>query len=827
MMTANKPEVKVSGRTVTVVQVTAAGEKVARKYRVPISRLSETLGRIARAEPKAEVRVSFPGVSRRQVKEVLSLLTQEILDIYGPGIDSWGWKPLVEVAGLRVRKLVLPKVRKDDDPEVIRQLVMRKVASPQPTLAVPVDGGVLLAYADQEGWLTAYEAVGVVFKGGKKPFKRAKSLLSRFPITARLAVVKVAILDDEADILDGYGLVRESWVRARIQEMRPALVGESKKDFQIKEAFKAMMAKARRSEWFSFRGVLPEGFLKCHLRVVEDGKFPDPSADIVVHRGNIKNEIASSGDSFVGMLPIGSHGAARVNVQLLAAHPWLFPESEVVEWAHDQLRKVYRGIIGGELGETIGKLMVAEQAQAEGLGEESMYLRMRWTALRLFGLGYRFENAPALGVRYAEAMSRPIARRSEDGKVLKLGVEIPCSWEGQPVSSSFASLLGFPEDRLPQGNEVRRLPGFDFAVITDAKWRALNRFGSWGSHDGDDFVVWVYRTIEGQRKVIGVRNPSDRGGYAVFDYVDGDVRPLSTRMDERGIKCGVSFPALDISSRTPSKEELGVVHVAPTAEVKHINFTSAEVEEEVTHLLKGDSPGAFANLIMALNVMGPQDSGQDRPCSMDDGIDAMVQGTNRELIAKIQGWIEAVSRGIVMEDVPFDTYMAAKCRFQVPFDLQEEGYELVVRDGLVTRIFKEIESRRKAMLVLLENWLQRHHEMPPVLREKYGVAEDDEAYRRLKGIVGKFRFACYRAMQGPTEYRKEAMAVAVAAVAAAVPKEEIGLLGYLLHRYPTSQGRISEGILYSEDLVEGYIESLGGVEGDILLYPDDGGEEVE
>ncbi len=789
----------------------------------------EAVGAARRMVPEGQlglVHISFAGFARRRLKDAEAILTGTATPVFGiDGMSSHGWKPLVELEDMKVARMPIPQVRHGDEPRVLMALIERRLKDEALVLAVPTGDAVLLVRA-----MERFEDKGVGFREGSKPFKRSKSLTAKMPFVVEFDAgkeglrVEVVTDPDEEGKLDGAMQCSPKFADLVLRLSTPRISAD-KEGKRVQEAFERMKRRARSGKWFRVRALVPKceafpdgGFLKGHMQVSE----ALGGVDLLTHRCNVKEELYSTNGLWkVGMEPIHSHGTARLNVQLLGSAPWAFPENEVKNWAVWQLRKVAASV---KLGVVPGKLKDIFDSEArlisEGrLDQDSHYLRSRWAALQVFGMGYDFRHCPGLGERYTEAASRSILRRGKEDGSLKLGIEIPCSEELQMVSATFASLCGFPHE--VQRGECRRAEGFDFTVVHDDDWEANK--ANLGGCDLDDYMVHLYRTDEEGNKVVVVfRNPSDRGEYVVYRYVDGDPSPATEVYDASYEKTVLTMSdcRIDLGSAGKQKTQHRKPDMVKKPEKRSLGHDRDSVRLELEAQLHGANPGNFANTAMLWNYTFPGDAGEDRPCTMEEAIDACRQEVNRDMIDAVDAWCGEALKLMLLEEVPIDATLWTKCNFKVPY-----GMEVMpnLERGLLTRIIEFVELARKQMLKTTAKWLQDQHQIPEVLATKYGRSEGDGYFKLHRDCLLDFRRTC---AQTEEKYRKEEISIETrdTLIQEAEAKlwsdvgGDVGTFAYIVHKVKTAkrknaQGeevgcKISDNILWTKDFIATYLEVL-------------------
>jgi hypothetical protein len=508
----------------------------------------------------------------------MEVLAPEGNVIYGTRRDgsrvlTGGYRPLFsEHLGdsFRVGRVKFPKLlRGQDDPRVLAEALKEYVDNPKIALAYAEPTGLVLVEAPG-GWLGPWKELGLEVENGPKVGKRLKTLTRGFVFERgfHLGEVALKVLSDDEHptrlrglsaearkkLLDGAFLISRSLADRVIESVGPEHTAR----------WERQRARGRSTRLHNARVLVPKGtpgcpeggLLKGNAIVVDDQDMPS-GASIVTHPCNLKPELRGWKEWRVALEPQPPLDTARYNLQLGLSLPQLFPAEEVRAWVSQEVYRVEASIREGRLLDTFERLADRRLHGDSGPdGVTSTLLLTRWTALDFFASGHDFRHSPALteGIYRAHTAALVATRRNHLGVPVPHGVHppIPCAVTEQIVSESLALLCGLELDVRP--GTIRRVKEYGFAVVSDADW--LEMLPSHGGCDMDDHFVLAFRTVNGARRVIVLRNPSDVGEYSVFDHVPGDDYQAFTwrtpRADGGFDTQEVSFPEADLTG-TPKR----------------------------------------------------------------------------------------------------------------------------------------------------------------------------------------------------------------------------------------------------------------------------------
>jgi hypothetical protein len=550
-----------------------------------------------------------------------------------------------------------------------------------------------------------------------------------------------------------------------------------------------------REKVFNARVLYADGMIKGNCVAVDDATMDrlHGDADIVTHAANLKTELTGWHNVHVGLDPHPPKDEVRTDLQSMVNLPQLFRDAK--EWVSDFARKVLHHIASGEVLDTFDRLnRIADNEEDWG---GNLYTQSRWTALEFVASGHDLRHSPALVERLFDAHVKG-SFYLERGKV---NVPVPCAWRMQVISASAARLLGY--DVSADWGQIRVTADGQFAVVTDEDW--LEMLPSHGGCDMDDSFSLYFRTIGGCKRVVVLRSPNDLGEYSVFDYVDGDPFPVSVRYAGKSLddlrEEAVSWPEVDLAGAPERLSEAvaaGRVKVKGLPEVAYEPraYDAEAVKDDVVRALAGTSPGGYVNAKM-LQALTVGTHLPELPATMEQVVDACVQGGSREALLSVRAFARGVFEGVLKSKAPVDrTFWAAK-GFERNLKKDDPRPELV--DGWLTQLFAHLNKVYAGGRALLAKKAQEWHTVPDCLvLVAHGEAE---AARELLKAFRSRAYDLSRAKAG-----SEAWDELHAWLAGKV--KDVRAFAHAVHTTKTYGKVISDGVLWSKAMFPRYLRAL-------------------
>lgn len=201
----------------------------------------------------------------------------------------------------------------------------------------------------------------------------------------------------------------------------------------------------------------------------------------------------------------------------------------------------------------------------------------------------------------------------------------------------------------------------DLSVLVVNDLDYIEMYPSHGGCDLDDFFQIYWRTIDGQKKIIICRSPNDWGEYTIFDYIEGDWFSTTTYGSKK-----ITFPVI---SGNPDLWPKRLSEAIADGDVSYVGLPTNPANhtgEPYTprYLMDAIEESSSAADSVGINVNARQlwsdAARRHRPeqlCSMEDCIDAGVQGGTDEQIAAVIADGQSIIDYLVLQGYDIDKYL--------------------------------------------------------------------------------------------------------------------------------------------------------------------------
>jgi len=748
----------------------------------------------------------------------------EFVDVRTPG---YGGKYHDMLPNQRLISLPFPKIGEGDDPELFVRCVGEWMQNKNVNLAYTSGGRVKVVLSDVKGWLKPWNNVNVEVTDGPKTEKRLKQYDRPYPLVGRfegdevrMVVIEGADLDER--LYDGGFVMTRSLaleVFNRTEHFR--------KDKAARDLLVRRLKGRRGNGLFNARvDVFHGGQLKGNV-VLVDAIDGNTGWVIKTHACNVKTETRGSECWEIGLDPQLPHDGVRTNAQLMTSLPQLFPVGEVKKWVTQQVAAAKNEIASGKVSEKYQQLAdLNERRKKEGdtSAEDSHYLRTRFAAVELAEMGYDVRSFPSLVndlfMSKVKGMWRP-----DRGK---LNVNVPCAANEQIVSNTFVKVLMGLDLTVADGC-LKRLYPLGLNVVSDNDW--LRVIKNHGGCDQDDHFSLFFRTIDGRRKIVVMRDPSDVGEYSVFDPCPGDEFPTAVEWVSPTTAREVCWPGADLTGAPTMACDNATTRVVglPKDNTNYGGkYTKATFFRNLRRALGGNNPGRVANAKMLYNMTFKRQRDVTL-ATMEEMVDACQQGGTVEQMKAIDAFaadlVEDVLNSGRCVDALFWT-VKAFCPMAKGVRREEivkklasgaivnrEWFDKDYRDvNLVKGWFTELVVHTNRMIDLAANdpgrglrklaqrWVRsKEFDITPLL-PKPTYKEVGE----LRGILFAYR-NWFKDNQGATPREKEAEQQRVLE---AVGEGRFAKFVQVVFNAPKKDGEVSESILWTKPFRDKFLDLL-------------------
>ena len=242
----------------------------------------------------------------------------------------------------------------------------------------------------------------------------------------------------------------------------------------------------------------------------------------------------------------------------------------------------------------------------------------------------------------------------------RLRFPVPCAVRAIVVTESLLrALKGLTDDYCVDFGTARWDEDFQVLVVND--WDYVEMYESHGGCDLDDFFQVYWRTIAGERKIVICRSPNDWGEYSIFDYVEGDWFAVTEYLGQK-----IEFPKA--SDRTEFwadrlSDVLQSGEVTYTGLPEHVGISDI-TEFNADYVLAAVDKSSASATSVGINVNARQlwsDTMMShraiQTCSMEDGIDAGVQGGSDDQVKAVIDDGNAIVQEIIASQLPVDRFL--------------------------------------------------------------------------------------------------------------------------------------------------------------------------
>ncbi|HJS83645.1 MAG TPA: hypothetical protein VJ742_12500 [Nitrososphaera sp.] len=399
---------------------------------------------------------------------------------------------------------------------------------------------------------------------------------------------------------------------------------------------------------FSIRILTPEGLIKGDAFAVPREKMG--GYDVLYHEENLKTELMSKDFLFVLAEAHPRHNrVAWLDEQTDSwLGTWLFPQEEKDLALRDYLALQIKDLEEGNFPRVFD--------DPEILSEEGDLIdQFRQQALKWVEGGMKLNQSIFIFSRISEGMINMFLQPRRPEKDRKLRIPVRCAWNSFVATDAWLAMAGYEEDETPKGMTWYHEPT-DRMILNDETFaEAYERHGGW---DLDDMPMWVFRTINGERKVICIRRPNGPGEYSIFDFKPGTAKPTWERANGEMVE----FPLIqEIGKeghvkRPPFLEELDIIYTGMPEMTKAVDpeYNVAAVVEALKTAMDGFGTfGRWANAQMVFNrSTGSHRTRQLAPT--ETIIDTCTQEPTPEKLAAIEKDTQVTLVSLAVNRVPVD-----------------------------------------------------------------------------------------------------------------------------------------------------------------------------
>ena len=391
---------------------------------------------------------------------------------------------------------------------------------------------------------------------------------------------------------------------------------------------------------------------------------------VITHASNIKKEILVGGTTaYFGLDHQPGKLVAYSNRQSIRNYPAIYgcgvgikpQDTYLCQLAQEEIQRKLDNVTNGVLDDTLEELIAD---RAKGLLEDSEITNIRLRAVRWAEIG---------DIRCSKALllnSTTVGmERIADSEELSIRVRIPGATYCQLVSADVMSLILGRRYKVQEGT-CQFIQAYRLYVVSNTDF--LRNLRNHGGMDNDDKLIQIFRKRGDKTVVFTHRNPSDRGEYAVYDFVGTPP---------------VEVPDIQLPELPPQATEVDRVEGKPDplpSESRPIDLPTGlwgyeDFLMDVT--LSGSNPGSVINAITLWNTSNSRGNRNPFLPQMESIVDTMVQTRVAKDISDIQQRTDVMLHNLVYKTkLPVDRTLLKKCRYffgkkypEVVETLEEQG----------------------------------------------------------------------------------------------------------------------------------------------------------
>jgi hypothetical protein len=490
------------------------------------------------------------------------------------------------------------------------------------------DTGITYISFEDNNWMEALDEL-VVVRNSPKVAKRLTLITRLGYLSSKFTLDELVMMSVNSDDFSNYGNNPMFLDGANVisTELVDTLMSQGSTQFaaMVSPEERAKVNRTiDRSGSFSLRILTPDGLIKGDAIAVPKEQMGE--ADVLFHEENLKTELKSKDFVFVLAEPHPRHHdrVAWLDEQTDSwLGRWLFTQKEKDTALRDYLALQIKDLEEGNFPRVF--------SDPDILGEEGDLIdQFQTMALKWVEGGMLLNQSIFLFQRIAQGVINLFSQPRKADKDKKLRIPVRCAWNAYVATDAWLAMAGYEEEDTPRGF-VRYHESTNRMVLNDEDFaEAYARHGGW---DLDDMPMWVFRAINGERKVVCIRRPNGPGEYSIFNYLPGSTYPTWTRVDDELVE----FPEVE-GERPPFLEELNISYTGmpeSTKEISPIYDVHAVVEAVKTAMDGKGTFGRWANAQMVFNrSTGSYRSTQLAPT--ETIIDTCTQEPTAEKLAAVE-----------------------------------------------------------------------------------------------------------------------------------------------------------------------------------------------
>lgn len=405
------------------------------------------------------------------------------------------------------------------------------------------------------------------------------------------------------------------------------------------------------------------GAIKGQAYVDHSGLCEHYGVDVIAPYSAFKPEVNIFTRSFFLIEPQSAKlGQMFSDGQTIANLPALYEWRDIKKYLNNYYRQQFDRLVNNEMLEQWSDMTFAmfDPERPKMFDSDDVAALTTWNVRSWMMCGGKLSHSPWLFAQMGKNFLASM--RTDDDR--KMRFPVPCAARALVITESLLrSLKGlYPENdnffRVELG-EARWDTDLNVLVVNDMDY--IEMYPSHGGCDLDDFFQIYWRELDGEKVIIVVRSPNDWGEYSIFKYHSGDWYSKNDIGDNPS-----AFPVI---SSDPELWPKRLSEAIDDGDITYLGLPKVEAVEtngtyDADFVLAGIDQTSASAASVGVNVNARQlwaiTMKSHRPvqvCSMEDAIDAGVQGGNElEVNAVIEEGKQIIAE-ILESGTPVDAFL--------------------------------------------------------------------------------------------------------------------------------------------------------------------------
>ena len=575
---------------------------------------------------------------------------------------------------------------------------------------------------DTQGWLGAFNGIGLIIGNSRKMSKRLIEIVRLAcawtfrPADRPLAIEVIPYEGRETDV-DGISAISQSFFFECIDSNTEA-------SREWRRSQKASVRKGKTTV-VSLRVLTPMGLIKGNALILPDWMMQNQ--DIRTFAPNIKSELKTSGwywatiDPSYGAIPVKSDDLSHAIYRNVKG---LYDDETLMGALRAMLNEFFRDLKSGKRSEWMEKLAEGssdiihdEEAFDKYAKNRGTVGRIQLSVARLASVGVPLTASQTLMFLSVNGLKNQLLGDNRDGTVWadksRHWFPVPWAYAAHIMTQEALRVFGF---HIPETDKGFYHPDTHCFVVPGEFF--ANNYENHGGYDLDDTVkVHIRKVImpdgAAKTKAILLRNPNDFGEWSMIEVDDhGPAYHVSKEMP--------TVTLSDLKSKVPQwtelKSQLSIGSLPCVTNPEKIGDVFSPEDEGRVRTASLMMPGGVGSSVIVKMI---QYALTGRPmgnlcASNEDIIDALQQGlASPQDIDIIQNWVDRswsqMASAGTLDYFWYHTRVPKPVRQEHMLEPGEPG------DSSWLALHKEREQRVRGALDVMTAWINTNITMPEVL----------------------------------------------------------------------------------------------------------------